>query len=353
MPRPTLRPLPLDLPNADARSLVALHEHQNIMQLLNHADALPVPLDVHLAAWRNLGPSVRCWVVWNEAAIIANAWTELAVEGKNANVVNFNIMVQPTYRKRGLGRALLAAVAEYAQAAGSSTMITQTGRHRPEGEIWMRRIGAMPTIESRSSRLALAEVNVDLVETWVQRAAERAGGYTLEFWNGYYPEIELDAIANLYTIHDNVSPLSSANADVVVGANQIRRQQDDLFGRGFACWTAIVRERSTTRLVGITEISWNTKQAEVLEQGITVVLPEHRNRGLGRWLKAAMAQKVLRERPQARFIHTGNAATNMAMLKLNRELGFVPLSQDTWWEMRVSQVRQYVEKSGTGGHKPE
>lgn len=341
------RPLPLHLPSADEHSLIALHEHQNIMQRLNDANSVPVPLQARLSVWRNLDPSVSCWIVWNEhaTAIIANVWTELATEGKNAHVVNFNVIVQPTYRRRGLGRALLSAVADSASVEGGSTMITQTSRHRPEGELWMRQIGATPTIESRSSRLVLANLDLAFVDEWIRRAAERASEYTLEFWTGTYPEHELDAVARFNTIHDNVSPLNSTNTEVVIDTNQIRHKQEDLFNRGFARWTAVVRETATQQLVGITEISWNTQQPEIVEQGITVVVPEHRQRGLGRWLKAAMAKKIVQELPEARFVHTGNAATNDAMLKINYELGFAPLSEDTWWEISVAQVREYLQKS--------
>lgn len=46
---------------------------------------------------------------------------------------------------------------------------------------------------------------------------------------------------------------------------------------------------------------WNPNRPMILEQGFTGVYPEYRNKGLGRWLKAEMMQRILRERPEVEF----------------------------------------------------
>jgi len=68
------------------------------------------------------------------------------------------------------------------------------------------------------------------------------------------------------------------------------------------------------------------------------VFPEFRNHGLGRWLKAAMVEKILRERPRVRFVRTGNANSNAPMLKINHELGFRLYNTLTIWQIPVATV---------------
>ena len=81
---------------------------------------------------------------------------------------------------------------------------------------------------------------------------------------------------------------------------------------------------------------------EILGQGMTAVYPEYRNRGLGRLLKAAMLEKVLRERPQVKLIRTGNADSNAPMLKINTELGFKRYMSQVIWQVETEKVIQYL-----------
>jgi mycothiol synthase len=94
--------------------------------------------------------------------------------------------------------------------------------------------------------------------------------------------------------------------------------------------------------VGYTEVVWNPGQPEHLGQGDTAVSPKYRNFGLGRWLKAAMLEKVLRERPQVKHIRTYNASSNEAMLRINYQLGFKHVKTTTTWQVEVDEVFKYL-----------
>ncbi|MDQ1396172.1 MAG: hypothetical protein QOG64_1431, partial [Acidimicrobiaceae bacterium] len=70
-------------------------------------------------------------------------------------------------------------------------------------------------------------------------------------------------------------------------------------------------------------------------QGDTAVDPAHRNRGIGRWLKAAMLLHVMDERPELRRIETENAGSNDAMLGINVALGFEVLQWQAEWQVNL------------------
>jgi len=60
----------------------------------------------------------------------------------------------------------------------------------------------------------------------------------------------------------------------------------------------------------------------VVQQQFTGVRPDARGRGLGKWIKAAMLQRVHELYPEARWISTYNAMSNDPMLAINHALGF-------------------------------
>jgi GNAT superfamily N-acetyltransferase len=101
-------------------------------------------------------------------------------------------------------------------------------------------------------------------------------------------------------------------------------------------------DRATGKFAGYTETVWNPNRPEVLRQDMTGVFPQYRNKGLGRWLKAAMLDKVLKERPQVKYVRTGNADSNAAMLKINTALGFKPYMADTLWQVELQKVLDYL-----------
>lgn len=69
------------------------------------------------------------------------------------------------------------------------------------------------------------------------------------------------------------------------------------------------------------------------------MMAEHRGCGLGKWLKAAMLGRVLRERPEAKEIRTGNADSNAPMLAINHRLGFKPYFAGTKWQVEPELVK--------------
>jgi RimJ/RimL family protein N-acetyltransferase len=130
--------------------------------------------------------------------------------------------------------------------------------------------------------------------------------------------------------------------DVTWTEEQLRQTEATLAQHQTERWTMYVRHVTTREIVGYTEVFWNARHPETLHQGDTGVAPPHRNRGLGRWLKAAMLEKLLRDRPQVKRIRTGNANSNAAMLGINQELGFKPYKSWTTWQVALDDVRVYL-----------
>jgi len=76
---------------------------------------------------------------------------------------------------------------------------------------------------------------------------------------------------------------------------------------------------------------------------MTGVYPEYRGKGLGRWLKAAMLDRIMKEHPEIKYVRTQNADMNAAMLKINNDLGFQPYNAITTWQIDIDKVLEYLK----------
>jgi RimJ/RimL family protein N-acetyltransferase len=198
-------------------------------------------------------------------------------------------------------------------------------------------------LEAHTNQLRLSELDRGLLDGWLAHGQENLAGFELGFWDGAYPEEQLQAIAELNDL-TNQQPLGDLEIeDMHMSPEQLRQIEKNLFARGNQRWTYYLLDRATGKFAGYTETVWNPNRPEILSQGMTGIYPQYRNRGLGRFLKAAMLARALKERPQVRVVRTGNADSNAAMLKINTELGFRPYMADALWQLEIQKVLDYLQ----------
>lgn len=283
----------------------------------------------------------------DEPGLVAELRISADLSGENAHLAQVEINVLKAHRRRGLGRRLLALGAEEAQAMERRLLLGFTNSRVPDGEAMLRAVGAQPGLEERHSQLDLAELDRELLRQWQARAAERAAGFELLFWDHHYPEGELEAFANL-SEDMNTAPRGDLEVeDQSITPEKARQWLVSMEAAGFRVWTIVARERATGALAGYSEVLFNPDRPTIVNQGATVVRPAYRGRGLGRWLKADMLEHILRERPQARFVRTDNAESNAPMLAINVALGFRPFMGVTIWQVETERALAWANMRAT------
>jgi len=337
---------PFDPRNATDRQYTAMTLFQNAIRAELLPEDPPIPLSERLAAWRNMPPLVRVWAwcVWDPEGtrIIASGNVNFLEKDENRHLARFDIAVLPEFRRQGIARLLLRVIAEVPQREERRLLIAATHGSVPAGEAFMRLLGAHMALADHTNQLDLRELNADLLRIWQERAADRAADFDLGVWEGELPEEELAEIAAMYDAINRAPRGDLEMEDEHWTPAHIREFERADRARGNESWSMYVRQKGSRRIAGWTDVAWNANRPEILQQRGTAVFPEFQNRGLGRWLKAAMLEKVLRERPQVRYVRTGNADMNAPMLKINTELGFKPFRSHYTWQIETEKVLDYL-----------
>lgn len=75
-------------------------------------------------------------------------------------------------------------------------------------------------------------------------------------------------------------------------------------------------------MVGHTNVFVNRKKPKFAFQFMTGVRKEYRRKGLGRWMKAAMFRKLVRDFSELEEIRTDCGWKNTGMIAINKQMGY-------------------------------
>jgi len=339
---------PFDPVTASAADVAGLHALDTALE----REALPgepvAPLAHTAARLRHALPFEvhRGWVVRQGGAsgeIVARAAATYADVPENRHHADVWVGVHPAVRGLGIGSALLGRAVGEARRWGC-TVLDFEARVGGPAEPFLRSVGAERRIIERRSRCRTAEIDRDRLEGWVRRAGERAAGYSLVAWDGRCPDEMVDAFVTLKGVM-NTAPLEAFEWDEErLTVTRWREVEATLAARGCEMWQVAARHDDSGELAGYTELALLAHWPEMAWQEDTGVWPKHRERGLGRWLKAVNALRLLDERPEVRCIDTWNAGSNEAMLGINVAMGFRPLENWGGWQAGTDAVAEALRR---------
>jgi GNAT superfamily N-acetyltransferase len=311
-----------------------------------HAEAAPDeprrPLEQVLAFARSLpGAYDGATIVARDGAgrIVGSADVTVQDVSGFRHVAQVGIGVLPGHRRAGIGRALLGGALEVAGRLGRNLLMGATRETVPAGEAFARRIGAELGQVMIENRLDLRAVDRDLVRSWVEAGPARAPGYHLEFVKGATPDRLIPGVIAALQILNTAPRDDLQVGDFTITPLRLKEEEQAAAAAGLERWAYYAVDEAAGDFVGLTDIVVSSAVPERVHVGNTGVEPAHRGRALGKWLKGAMAQKVLDELPAARWLVTGNAASNGAMLSINRQLGFHASAMVKTWQVSTERAR--------------
>ncbi len=327
----------LDPASADDATLAELAELTTIEQRDLAPNDPPVTVDEETDDLRLLPAfeEVHLWVARGpDGRLLGRASLWIEDREENRHLAELWIVVRPEERRRGIGRRLLDAATERARREGRTTLMGMTVVDT-EGAAAARALGAEVALVNRISRLRTAELDRSLLESWVARAPERAAGYSLVSFESPTPEDLLEPFASLMAVMNTAPRGDMDMEDEVFTPALMQEFEASMAAKGTRLWTVAARHDASGDFAGYTTLFFPKHRPWQAQQGDTGVVPAHRDRGLGRWLKAVNLLRLLDERPEARVVDTENAGSNEPMLNINVALGFRPLAETETVQLKL------------------
>jgi mycothiol synthase len=302
----------------------------------------PTPVAKRLVEWRHVKEleDVPRWVIWDgdRAAATAGVYIHRTQDLENAWGW---IYVSADYRKRGLSRSLALKPVEYAIESGCKRI----GGGVPEWSeyaVLLESAGMQKVYNERVSQLRVSDLDFAMLEGWVARAQERAGDYELLFLPRPVPAEYRPGMIEVMDVM-NSAPLEDLDEEPMQWDEEMLHDVEQAEAlKQNQIYTYVARHKPTGDFVGVTSLVFQDLHPAVAHQWDTGVHPDHQNRGLGRWLKAAMALKFLGEHPDVEVIETENADSNDPMLNINVAMGFKPSLQHHIYQGPIEKVAAYL-----------
>ncbi|QSB06589.1 GNAT family N-acetyltransferase [Natronoglycomyces albus] len=247
----------------------------------------------------------------------------------NENLATVDVLVHPSHRGQGLDTILLDRALNLAQAHSRSEIIAAVDYlvGCDEDAAAERRL-----LESRGFTQSQLEgyhyADVDNIDdeaerAYYERARAKAEGYELLQWTGQVPREHMEPLLRLE--HMILTEIPTGDLDLqaeTFGVERSIERQRLRTEAGTDVVQTVVRDPDSGLYVGYTVLLVYAAPAEHAAQGITLIDPEHRGKGLGMWLKLANLRLLREHYPRVRLIETDTADVNAGMNAINKKLGF-------------------------------
>ncbi|MDX2541613.1 GNAT family N-acetyltransferase [Streptomyces sp. WI04-05B] len=261
------------------------------------------------------------WLASDQVGVpLGSAYLRLFSREGQEHLAEVEISVHPAERRRGVGALLLEAAVSAARGDGRRSLLAQA-EEGSAGDRFLAARGFHRVLTLTYARLTLADV--DLAE--ITRLAELPHpGYRLTAWEGAVPSALARSYADSRRAMDDMPMEDTDYGTVVWDVDRVLAAAEAVAKRGDLLYTVAALDTADGSVAGFSELVVpGDGQGDGQHYG-TAVLPGHRGRGLGRWMKAESIRRARGRHPGLTGLLTDTATGNVPMLGINDELGYAP-----------------------------
>ena len=307
----------------------------------------PLPTqEFRLKAFRHKSTEVEnhWWLIKNKDEVIGYGVIYFRVKTspsyeQNKHVASFQIKLRPEYRREGIGSTVLKKMMKLVKEKDVVTVL-QANVELESGYNFCEKLNGIIALEGAENRCYLKEVDWDLMKEWNQQGhlRKQKDGRYLQ-WFEKCPEDIIEEYTALYTNLLNQQPLGELELRANITPEK-RRESESNVEEYNRTWHTVISRESNGTISALTDITYSEERGYRIEQQLTGVKEEYRGKGLGKWLKSEMVLFIKEKYPDVKFISTGNADSNAAMLSINTRMGFKEHSHHRNYKFTVPELEK-------------
>jgi GNAT superfamily N-acetyltransferase len=263
----------------------------------------------------------------------------------NTRSAEVTVAVHPAHRRRGVGTALVEAMAEHGRSDGRLVLnsivdvpLAEAGVHASLS--FAPKVGFEAMLSGNVRHLTVPTDAARTEKLWSEVATARdAEDYRVLTFEAPWPEEYLDDQCALFQCMSTDEPHGDdGHEEEIWDAERIGENDALRVARGARFLIAVAQHVPSGRLVACTELSIGAGSPGQAWQMLTVVEPEHRGHRLGLAIKLANLELLAERAPHVRLIVTGNASVNAPMIAVNDMMGFEVASEGNFWQKELEVV---------------
>lgn len=259
---------------------------------------------------------------------IGSAFLQVFTGAGIDHLAELEIHVHPAERRAGVGSLLLDAAATAAREIGRRSVIAAQVEVDSPGDRFFAALGLRKVLTLTFARLPLAEADVAALTEIVEQPHT---GYRLLSWDGTVPDDLAETFAASRRAMDDMPTDDADYGTQTWDVERVRSVARVVAERGDLLYTVAAIDESGGSIVGFTEVVVSGS-GDGQHYG-TGVLPEHRGRGLARWMKAESIRQVRRRHPDLGGLLADTADSNTHMRRINDALGYVPTHKSVMYQL--------------------
>lgn len=219
------------------------------------------------------------------------------------------------YLESNLLEMILQKFIDYDETSNSLSMQSKEGMNDYIEDYFGAYVGSIVEFYE----LNVKEANVEKIDAWLAEAPAKFPNLRIAFYKEI-PDDLLEEYAAFFTQMNKDMPANS-DFDPTVTAASIKSRQEAGKLKHYCAYSYLIFNEAN-QLIAKTNVFGNLKQPKKMHQYMTGVMENYRGRGLSKWLKAAMFNKLTADFPELEKIETEAHPENHASRELSKQMGY-------------------------------